>query len=191
MTEKELIQKVIQKDQNAFSQLVKEHKSLVFNTAMGFVHNKQNAEDITQDVFVKMWTSIDTFKGDSKLSTWLYRITVNISINYINKNKIKKLFNNIDDNESENGNKSEINDKTTDSADQNFTQKEHSKALKLAINSLPKRQKTAFVLNKYEDLSYKDISEIMELSISSVESLLHRAKKNLQKKLLNYYKEFR
>lgn len=191
MTEQELIQKVLQKDQMAFSLLVKEHKSLVFNTAMGFVHNKENAEDITQDVFVKLWTSIETFKGESKLSTWLYRITVNLSINYINKNKIKRLFNNIDDADNENGHKSEITDKSTDSVDDNFIQKEHSKVLKLAINSLPRRQKTAFVLNKYEDLSYKDISEIMELSISSVESLLHRAKKNLQKKLLNYYKEFR
>ncbi len=180
MTEKNLIKKVKQKDQTAFSQLVEQHKSLVFNTCMGFVHNKENAEDITQDVFVKMWTSIDRFKGDSKLSTWLYRITVNQSINYVKKNKVKNRFANIDDEK----NSSEIKDKTNT----NSEQKEHSKALKLALNLLPKRQKTAFVLSKYEDLSYKDISEIMELSISSVESLLHRAKKNLQKKLLNYYK---
>lgn len=189
MKEKELISEVKNGNQQAFAKLIDLHKSLVFNTAMGFVHDKTTVDDITQDVFIRVWKAINDFRGESKFSTWLYRITVNISINYTKKNKISRLFTSIDQKRDENSKIFEVEDKKTVSGDDNFRKLEHAKALKTALNSLPKRQKTAFVLSKYEDLSYAEISEIMELSLSSVESLLHRAKKNLQKKLLNYYNE--
>ncbi len=189
MTEKELLIKVKQKNQKAFTLLVEQHKSLVFNTAIGFLHNKVNAEDVTQEVFIKTWTSIESFRGESKISTWLYRLTVNMSINYLKKNTNKNNIISIDKKNNENSAMLDIEDKNQNNSDKLLTNKEHSKALKYAIDSLSQRQRTSFILNKYENLSYKDIAEVMEISISSVESLLHRAKKNLQKKLLNYYKK--
>ena len=177
-TEKELIKKVKQKDAKAFQELVEKHKSMVFNTCMGFVHNKENAEDITQDIFVKIWLSIDKYKGEAKFSTWLYRITVNYSLNFIRKNKKSKLFASIDSSETP-----EIKNISEDDAEKLILRQESAKKLKNALNSIAKRQRVAFILNKYENLSYKEISEIMEISLSSVESLIHRAKINLQKKL--------
>ena len=176
-TENELIKKVKLKDQASFQLLVEKYQSMVFDTSMGFVHNKENAEDITQDVFVKVWLSINTFREDSKFSTWIYRITVNFSLNFIRKNKFKNFFSNIDE-------QNEVNNMTSNNADELLLRQETAKKLKKALNSIAKRQRIAFILNKYENLSYKEIAEIMEISLSSVESLIHRAKINLQKKLV-------
>ena len=190
MTDKELIKAIKKNDQQAFKQLVEDNQQLVVNTCNGFLHNIADAEDIAQDVFVEVFLSINTFREDAKLSTWLYRIAVNKSLNHIRDNKKNKNLKSIDDFIASDKNlKRELPDSNTSQPEKIIEEKERSQILQYSINSLAKNQKIAFTLNKYDDLSYKQIAEVMDLSVSSIESLLHRAKKNLQKKLLNYYKK--
>jgi RNA polymerase sigma-70 factor, ECF subfamily len=188
LSDKELLDRIRNKDQDAFKHLVGNYNSLVLNTCNSFLHNFEDAQDISQEVFIEVYKSIEKFRGESKISTWLYRISVNKSLNHIRKNKRNSIFqsiesivwsqkNNID-------NLSEIGESENDSE----TNK-RSKILYKAINSLPQNQRIAFTLSKLESMKYKKISEVMNVSISSVESLMFRAKKNLQKKLINIYKE--
>jgi len=188
MSDLEIIDNIKKGDKNAFKALVENHQALVLNTCRGFLHNEDDALDVAQDVFIEAYRSIKKFRGDSRISTWLYRIAVNKSLNFIRKNKKHRLLNSIDVMYKRGGKHIE-NASNLELPDTEFERRERSDVLNKAIDELPKKQKTAFVLNKYDKLSYKEISDVMNKSISSVESLLFRAKKNLQEKLINYYKE--
>lgn len=171
----------------AFGKLVNQYKDLVFRTCIGFVHNDDDANDITQEVFIQMYKSIDSFRGDSKLSTWLYRIAVNKSLNAIRNKKSKSWLQSIERIFGVEKKTIEFTDSFADTASY-AENNDRAKAIKQAMATLPETQRTAFVLSKYEDLSYAEIAEVMQVSISSVESLLFRAKSNLQKKLVHIYK---
>ena len=160
---------------------------MVYNTAIGIVQSPEDAEDVAQEVFVQVYQSIDGFKGNSKFSTWLYRITISKAMDHERRKKRKKRFALVRslfgaDNE-----------QVVDSPDFNhpgilFDRKEKASILFKAMKDLPENQRVAFVLNKVEGLSYQEISEVMETSVSAVESLLHRAKSNLRKLLGDFYK---
>jgi RNA polymerase sigma-70 factor (ECF subfamily) len=190
MTEAEIIQKLQQGNEQAFKQLVENYQKLVVNTCFGMVHNTEDAEDIAQEVFIEVFRSIQNFRADSKISTWLYRIAVNRSLNFIRDNKRKKWYHSIED--IVKGKKQQLSEIQHGNNETPLSEMENSQRARIiheAIDSLPENQKTAFTLNKYEDLSYKEISEVMDLSVSSVESLIHRAKIKLQKKLYTCYKK--
>jgi len=188
MTDTDLIQRLIARDDAAFRVLVEKYQGLVFNTCYNLLHSNEDAEDITQDVFIEVFESIDQFRHESKLSTWLYRIAVNKSLNHLRKNKWKRLVNSIEDFFSmEKNSKLDIEDTSASNAPESIEYQERGKVLQWAINSLAENQRIAFTMNKFEELSYQEIADIMNLSLSSVESLIHRAKMNLQKKLLDYY----
>ena len=189
MKEDKFINELKNGNQLAYSQLIDDYKEKIFATCISFVPNKEDAEDIAQEVFLEVFSSINKFKGNSKLSTWIYRITINKCLEFIRKKNTKKRFAFI---QSIIGNEIPI-DKTS-----YFTEfkhpgivlenKERSETLFYAINQLPELQRVVFTLHKIDDKSYQEISEIIKKSISSVESLMFRAKKNLQKLLENYYK---
>jgi RNA polymerase sigma-70 factor (ECF subfamily) len=190
MTDQELIDQIQSGSQSAFRYLVDKYQVLVFNTCIGFVGNRQSAEDLSQDVFIETYRSISKFRGEAKLSTWLYRISVNKSLNHIRDHKkhnvvrsLERFF------YGEKEEKLEVEDYIYGLADMPMEQQQHARELHKAINSLPDNQQIAFNLHKFDDLSYKQIAEVMDISLSSVESLIHRAKKNLQKKLAKYYQE--
>jgi RNA polymerase sigma-70 factor (ECF subfamily) len=190
MEESYLIKSIQEGDRKAFQMLVETHQRMVVNTCLGIVHNKIDAEDLAQDVFIEVFRSAGNFKGESKLSTWLYRIATNRSLNYLRNNKRRRFFQSIE--EAFTGgrnNNHEISQNDADQPDKNITDRERSEILHLAIDHLPDKQRIAFTLNKYEDLPYQQISEIMEISLASVETLIHRAKKNLQSQLLGRYKK--
>ncbi|MGB0524400.1 MAG: RNA polymerase sigma factor [Flammeovirgaceae bacterium] len=189
MEENELISKIKAGDQRAFRVFVESHQQQVFNTCVGFLHHEADAEDVAQEVFIEVHRNIDRFKGDSKLSTWLYRIAVNKSLDFMRKKKRQKRwgffqavfgFDQIP--EPAETSKGMLPGITTDDQDR-------GRVLFQAIDSLSENQRIAFTLHKLEGLSYQEVTEVMGLSLSSVESLMHRAKKNLQKKLANYYKK--
>ncbi|MCF6358405.1 MAG: sigma-70 family RNA polymerase sigma factor [Draconibacterium sp.] len=190
MSEVEIIHKLQKGDEQAFKQLVNNYQKLVVNTCFSMVHNTHDAEDIAQEVFIEVFRSIHKFRADAKLSTWLYRISVNRSLNFIRDNKKRKWFQSFED--SVQTKNSELQNITTSNSNQPEFQLENQQRATIlheAIDSLAQNQRVAFTLSKYEELSYQEISEVMDLSISSVESLLHRAKKNLQKKLYKCYKK--
>ncbi|GGD24010.1 RNA polymerase sigma factor [Hyunsoonleella pacifica] len=161
----------------------------VFATCISFIPNKEDAEDIAQEVFVEIFNSISKFKGNSKLSTWIYRITTNKCLEFIRKRNTKKRFGFM---QSILGNEIPI-DKSSYFTEMNhpgiiLENKEKSETLFYAINQLPEIQKVVFTLHKVDGKSYQEISDIVGKSLSSVESLMFRAKKNLQKLLENFYK---
>ncbi len=179
MSDEQLIRETLSGSNKSFGELVQKYQQQVFRTAMGFVHSKEDAEDIAQDVFIKVFHALETFEGKSQFPTWLYRITVNVCINHINKNKWQKLLNIPND-----GFKSILNrsdDKKN--ALQQIEESEREQAIKNAIDLLPTKQRTAFILSKYEDLSQREIAEIMKITEGAVEQLLQRAKLFLRKKL--------
>lgn len=191
MTDQDLIQQVTENnDHNAFAMLVDRYQKLVVNTCRGFVSNYADAEDLAQDVFIELFESLPDFRHESKLSTWIYRIAVNKSLNFVRKRKRETFFDSITSifGSSEGKNDNSSIDFSSNEADTDIKSKEQRVELKRAINALPENQKIAFILNKYQDLSYKEVSEVMEITLSSVESLLFRAKGNLQKSLSNFYK---
>ena len=189
MTEKEFIKKLQEGRRDAFGELLDQYQQMVFSTSLSFVPNKEDAEDVAQEVFIEVFKSINKFKGNSKLSTWIYRITVNKSLEFIRKRNAKKRFGYV---QSLFGNEIPL-DKTDFFTEINhpgvlLEQKEDHATLMKAINELPDAQRIVFTLHKIDEKSYKEISEITEKSLSSVESLMFRAKQNLQKQLLDFYK---
>lgn len=192
MDDHELIQKVLQNnDHSAFTLLVNKYQKMVINTCRGFVNSYADAEDLTQDVFIELFESLPNFRNESKLSTWIYRIAVNKSLNYIRRKKRETIFSSITSMFGASEKESLLVDTSSDSsdeADHDINTKELHRTLKQAINNLPNNQKIAFILNKYQDLSYKEVADVMDISLSSVESLIFRAKANLQKLLSDFYK---
>ncbi len=187
MNETELIASLKEGNREAFNRLVLDLKDRVLNTAISILQNTEDAEDITQEVFVEVFHSIKNFKGESKLSTWIYRITVTKSLDFQRKKNRKKRFAFVQTLFGADDNTPVVDTPHFYHPGVQLENKERSAILFKAIDKLPERQRTAFVLSKTEDLSYAEISEVMELSVSSVESLLFRAKQNLQEYLKEYY----
>ena len=189
MSETNLLNQLRKGSYSAYSELLDQYQQKVFGTCISFVPNKEDAEDIAQEVFLEVFKSIKKFKGDSKLSTWIYKITTNKCLEFIRKRNTKKRFAFL---QSITGNSISL-DKTNYFTELNhpgilLENKELSETLFLAIDKLQEAQKLVFTLHKIDGKSYQEISDIIEKSISSVESLMFRAKKNLQILLENYYK---
>lgn len=190
MNDNGIIEKLKQGNDSVFKELVETYRNMVVNTCFGLLHNTEDAEDVAQDVFIEVFRSVASFRADSKISTWLYRIAVNRSLNFIRDNKKRKWFQSFDDlMESKKEALNQLNYQSSDDPESEMENSQRALLLHEAIDSLPENQRVAFTLNKYEDLAYKEISEVMNLSVSSVESLIHRAKKNLQKKLYKCYQK--
>jgi len=186
LDERTLVEQLKQGDGNAFKIIVTTWQDMVYNTALGILQSAEDAEDTAQEVFVQVYESIHTFKGESKLSTWLYRITTSKALDHIRRKKRKKRFAFVQHLFGEN-NEIIIQPPDFHHPGVVLDNKENATALFKAIEKLPDNQKIAFVLNKVEGLNYQEISEIMKTTVSSVESLLHRAKSNLRKWLQQVY----
>jgi len=184
--ETELIELLKKKDRAAFKSIVETWQDMVYNTAVGILQNTEDAEDVTQETFMQAFESVASFKGESKFSTWLYRITVSKAMDHIRKKKRKKRFAFIQSLYGKND-KPVIDPPDFFHPGVSIENKENAAVLFKAMNQLPSNQKTAFTLNKVEGLSYVEISEVMKLSVSAVDALLHRAKGNLKKILKDYY----
>ncbi len=187
ISEEILIQRLKARDKKVFQHFVNQYKDKLFRLAMGFVHDAFLAEDIVQDVFVKLWQNIDSWQeGRARLGTWLYKVTVNHSLNKVRDNKKTAHVQDIGQfvRQSNDGMiEIQIPDQTRD-PHKALENKELAGILRRAINSLPRKQRIAFVLSKYQKMSSKEIAEVMELSVSNVDVIIHRAKKNLQKQIL-------
>ena len=177
------------KETAAFRVLIEDYQNMVFKACYHILNNVEDAEDIAQEVFVEAYMSISSFRGDSKISTWLYRIAINKSKNLLRKNKWQSLVQRFGKLVPGEKNDFETEDMDARNAMLSLEKSEEKKILKMAMDSLPENQRIAFSLNKYEELSYQEIAEIMQTSLSAVESLIHRAKLNLQKKLVNHFLE--
>lgn len=179
-----MIRSVLQGNPDNYRYLVEKYQQMVFRTCMGFVHSKDDADDLTQDVFIQAYQALARFKGDSAFSTWLYRIAVNASLNKIRKSPLKNFLQRF---ENFTGKKDEheavVSVSTGEDPEKMLIRQELIEAVRHALDALPENQRIAIILSKYDDLSQKEIAEIMDTTEGAVEALLQRAKKNLRDKL--------
>ena len=170
--EQQVLQQILTGDKERYTLIVKEYQEIVANLCYKLAGNKLDVEEVTQQVFVELYTALPRFRQDSRLSTFLYRITVNIVSKML---KHEGRFVSYDYSQ-ENSN--------TDyqhSREDQLMKEEQIRRLHEAIGHLKHEQRTALVLYTFNDFSYNDIADVMQISLSKVESLIFRAKKNLQK----------
>jgi len=187
LNEQSLIQGLQQGEEKMFSLMVETYQHMVFNTVLGLVLNFEEAEDLSQDVFVLVFQQIQSFRAASKFSTWLYTIAVRTALNHLRKQKakkravyIKRFF----------GMEVEQEIRQTDFNHPGviLDNKEYAAVLFKALQQLPENQRVAFLLVKTEDMRYEEVAEILGVSIKGVEGLMHRAKEKLRNVLNDYYK---
>ncbi len=172
-------------DQKEFEKLVYQFEKQVFNLNAYLLKNKLEAEDATQEVFLIIYQSLPNFKGDSKISTWIYRITLNKCKEIIRFKSRKKRFGIVID-LFEQKNFSLISEEQN--PEEKLFQDERTNTLLSAIELLPEAQRIAYTMHNMDDFSYKEIAELLQVSVSSVESMIFRAKKSLKSKLESFYK---
>ena len=190
MTELEIIQTILNGNTENFRLIAEAYQSKIFRVCMGFVHQKEEAEDLTQDILVSIFQNLNSYKGNSKFSTWIYRIAVNASLRHLERKKRRGFFESIE--QLFTGEKSllEINIHShNDTPESILTSKERSEMVHRAIDSLSENQRIAFTLSKFDDLPQQQIASIMNSTEGAVEALLQRAKANLQKKLITLHKK--
>jgi RNA polymerase sigma-70 factor (ECF subfamily) len=166
-----------------FEEIYKQFSRLVFNLALQYVQNTEDAEEITQDVFLTVHKSLKLFQQNSEIHTWIYRIAINKSLDFIKAKNRKKRFAFITSLFHDDGNELKNLGHNFNHPGILLEQKEALESLFQHINALPDNQKTALILSKLEQKSQKEVGEIMKLSTKAVESLLQRAKTNLAKKI--------
>ncbi len=182
MNDLELLRRIAADDSAALKTLVDLYQVKVLNLCIRLLGTRQNAEDVAQEVFFQIYKFAGAFRGESLVSTWIYRIAVNRCRNFSRDNKKHQGRNAIPrdlQNEILNG---ETPGRSPD-PESAWLGEELKKITRQAIAALPEKQKTMLILHHYEGHSYKEIAEILDVSLSSVESGLHRAKINLQKTL--------
>ncbi|RYY48355.1 MAG: RNA polymerase sigma factor [Chitinophagaceae bacterium] len=157
---------------------------MVYNAALNIVQNDADAEDITQEVFIEVYEGLEGFREEAQLNTWIYRITVNKALDFQRKKKrqkhgglLKRIF----------SVKEEEEPATFNHPGAQLDNKERAALLFQALKKLPENQQVAFTLHKLEGLAYREVAEIMEMSLNAVESLIARARMNLKKALTQYY----
>jgi RNA polymerase sigma-70 factor (ECF subfamily) len=184
MDDGELLRRIAAKDRGAFKTLVDRYQKRVLGLCSRLLSHPQNAEDVAQDVFFQVYKSSGTFRYDCRVSTWIYRIAVNRCRNFNRDNRkfgqLGELRRGLDNQDS--SGPGFLGPDGDDPASA-WTVNETRGLIRKAVASLPEKQKAMLILNKFEGHSYQEIAEIMDVSLASVESCLHRAKLNLQKKL--------
>lgn len=186
MNETELIPLLQQGDEPAFRWLVETYRNRVFHTALHIVQDEKEAEDVAQETFIQVFESVAAFKGESSLSTWIYRIAVRKAIDKTRRKKARR------------GLRKWLpawmpDEKKSDAPGFYHPglaaeQKEKAAVLFRAISRLPEKQRLAFTLVKVQGMKYEEACAIMDQQLKSVESLITRARQNLQKELEHYYK---
>ena len=186
MKPNDLIKGLRNKEEEAFRVLVEKFKDRVYNLSFNYLHNTGDAEDLTQEVFIEVYRSVKKFNERAELGTWIYRITINKALEMLRRNKTQKRWGFL---HSLFGNEDKYGDYYREDVHPGVSleNKERSQILYKHLDRLPDKQRTVFTLHKMEGKSYSEIAEIMQTTISSVESLMHRAKVNLRKWLGNYY----
>ncbi len=171
MNEKDLIEKIKNKDMKAFEMIVDKYSKRLFNTIYRFTHNYEDTEDIMQEVWLKFYKSINSFKAQSTIYTYLYRIAINLSINWLRKKKLQEKFKRL------------LSFTLSSASDpiENVILNEEIEILKAGIEQLPARQRWIFILRQEEKLNFKQIAEILGIKENNAKVSYHYALKNLKK----------
>jgi RNA polymerase sigma-70 factor (ECF subfamily) len=178
-------------DVQAFEQLIKKYDRNVFRIAQHITQNREDAEDVVQDAFLKAYENLEQFQGHSKFYTWLVRIAVNESLMKLRKRRTGKMVSIDEDIQTEEGSMPREIADWSPTPEQNYRQSELAEILKKTINGLPPGFRTVFVLRDVEGLSTEETAEMLSLSVPAVKSRLLRARLQLRERLNRYFKKKR
>lgn len=191
MTEREitLVRLAQRGDTRAFGELVAIHDANVMNLAVSLLGSKDDAADVYQEIFIKVFKALKNYRFQSELSTWLYRITVNTCLSFRKtRGRVKSVFPvNIETDPEPIFNQA---DDETDNADSAMLKDEMSDIVRQAIEELPPQQKTVVILRHYQDKKIREIADIMELNEGTVKGYLFRALQTLKEKLEPYCRSY-
>lgn len=185
--EQTLIDRICSGDRSAFQALVERHKKKIYFLAYDVVGNHHDAEDISQEVFIKMFRSLKTFRRDAKMSSWLYQITVNTSIDHLRR-KSSKPHKSMDDLD-----KTNFQEKLAGSKNAAIDPEQSAEAVIMqnrvsqALQKVSPRERSVFVMRHYNELKTREIAEILNVSQGTVKALLFRAVRKLRKELSFYF----
>lgn len=185
-TNEDLMGRVRSGDKHAFESLIHRHQRPILNFIFRFMGNRTDAEDLTQEVFLRVWRAAGTYKPDAKFTTWLYRIATNLCINKQRAIRIRRLFALSQAHEQRKDSKGSFipaEGIELMTPEKHLIDSEQYGQLLNALKDLPTSQRLVVVLKIYDEMSYQEIAQIMDRSVSAIDSLLIRAKKNLRKKL--------
>ena len=179
----DLMLQIAKGDEHAFEILVERHQASLLNLIYRFIGDRTKSQDVAQEVFLRVWQGVRDYSPKAKFTTWLYRIAANLCLNELKASRRKKWlqFFQVDTDEQKAG-ENDLSD-SSPSPEDLLLSRERGREIANALQSLPENQRMALILKRYDDLSYEEIARILNCSVAAVESLLVRAKKNLQEKL--------
>ncbi|HQV30631.1 MAG TPA: RNA polymerase sigma factor [Calditrichia bacterium] len=182
----ELVARLRQGDREAFRIFVKDHQQQVFYLALSLTGNKQDAEDLCQEVFLRAFKALARFRGESKLSTWLHRITVNQFLDHKRRKHMQTVSLSGSENPGED-NMAEIRKlESASKTDEDAQRSELRHHIEQAMEQLTPRERSVFVLRHYQELPLREIGEMLEIAEGTVKALLYRAIRRMQKELAFY-----
>ncbi|WP_255484285.1 sigma-70 family RNA polymerase sigma factor [Granulicella sp. 5B5] len=171
----------------AFDVLLQKYRKPIVHFMYRMVHNQAVAEELAQEVFLRVYRSRETYRAEARFSTWLYRIATNLGVNHARDTRHERSASTVylDEPDAETGTTPDVAD-ATPSAEANILRRERMMAIRQHVMALPERQKTAVLMHKYEGMDYKQIGEVLKLSESATKSLLFRAYQTLREKLKDF-----
>lgn len=170
-----------------FDFLIQKYRKPIIHFMYRMVRNQAVAEELAQEVFLRVYRSRETYRAEARFSTWLYRIATNLGVNHARDNRLERTASTIylDEADSETGTTPDVAD-TTPSAESGLLHRERLNAIRQQVMTLPERQRIAVLMHKYDDMDYRQIGDVLKLSESATKSLLFRAYQSLREKLKGF-----
>jgi RNA polymerase sigma-70 factor (ECF subfamily) len=187
LSDAEMMLRVKAGDDSAFDYLVQKYRRPIISFMYRMAHNSAAAEDLAQEVFLRVYRSRASYEASAKFTTWLYRIATNLGVNYARDRRHERPENvtNLDEPDSETGQSPDLADKSPNVEDE-ILRRERLAAIRKKVEALPERQKMAVLMHKYQQMDYKQIAEVLKLSESATKSLLFRAYETLRTELREF-----
>lgn len=187
LTDAEVMLELKAGNMQAFDVLLGKYRKPIVHFMFRMVHNQAVAEELAQEVFLRVYRSRETYRAEARFSTWLYRIATNLGVNHARDTRHERTASTVylDETDAETGTTPDVADDTP-SAEADMLRAERMKAIRQHVMALPERQRTAVLMHKYEGLDYKQIGEVLKLSESATKSLLFRAYQTLRERLKEF-----
>jgi RNA polymerase sigma-70 factor, ECF subfamily len=187
LSDAEIMLRVREGDDSGFSILIEKYRKQMVHFMFRMSRNQAVAEELAQEVFLRVYRSRQTYRAEAKFSTWLYRIATNLGVNHARDTKYERTAQNVylDQPDAETGTTPDVADSTL-SVEQELVREERMTAIRKHVMALPERQRNAVLMHKYQEMDYKEIGEVLKLSESATKSLLFRAYQTLRENLKDF-----
>jgi RNA polymerase sigma-70 factor (ECF subfamily) len=187
LTDAEIMLRVREGDDQGFNYLIEKYRKPIIHFMFRMVHNQAVAEELAQEVFLRVYRSRQTYRAEARFTTWLYRIATNLGVNHARDTKHERTAQNVylDQPDPETGTTPDVAD-STPTVEQDLVRDERMRAIRQHVMALPERQKMAVLMHKYQGMDYKEIGDVLKLSESATKSLLFRAYQTLRERLKEF-----